>query len=52
MEVMYQVDIKRVEFKTFHGLLQDLEFDPRLWKWNGQAETTRYNTKHGKKVLK
>jgi hypothetical protein len=29
---MYQVEIKRVEITIFHGLLQDLEFDPRLWK--------------------
>jgi hypothetical protein len=49
---MYQVEIKRVEFTTFYGLFKDLEFDPRLWKWNGQVETTRYNTKHGKKRLK
>lgn len=49
---MYQVAIKRVEFTTFYGHLEDLEFDPRLWKWNGQVETARYNTKHGKKRLK
>ncbi len=31
---------------------QDIEFDPRLWKWNEQEEMSRYNAKYSWKMFK
>jgi hypothetical protein len=43
---MYKFEIRYIYF------FQDIEFDPRLWKWNKQEEMSKYNAKYNWKMFK